>query len=416
MVLAKLFGLAFRNLGRNRRRTAITVLAIAFGLTMVHLMIGVQEGSYDAMIRQGVSALTGHVVVQERSYGERNDEDHVVTDTPAVVQAIRGRLPEAVVAPRLMLGGLLSSSRASSSVGLVGIDPVAEATVQQLDGKVVEGDYLEAGDERGILLGTELAKTLGVELGDRVVYMGQHGDATEMNSRLFRVSGLIRTGATELDAFGAFVDLAAAQDAWGVAGVSHRVTVHLPDPEADAEVAAAIGALLADRADLVALTWAQAMPELYGLIRLDRVSGDVMLVILGLIVAMGVLNTVLMSVLERTREFGVMLAIGLKPSRIAGVILLEGVALGLIGSGVGLGLGLLATWPLVVYGIDYSSFLGSDTMETGGITISTVLHARYAPWRIGLYSVGAVVFTTLAALYPAAHVARLEPVQAMRHV
>jgi putative ABC transport system permease protein len=414
MVLPTLFRLAFRNLGRNRRRTFITVGAIAFGLTMIHLMIGIQTGSYDEMTRQAVSAMSGHVVVQERGFAERNDDDLVVTGTPELVARLQERFPDAIIAPRLVLGGLLSSARASSGVGLVGIEAQAEATVQDLGAKVTEGEYL-GGDGRGILLGEALARTLGVELGDRVVYMGQHGGATEMNSKLFRVSGLFRTGATELDAFGAFVDLAAAQDAFGQPGVSHRVTVHLDDPTASDETAAATAALLADRADLVALTWREAMPELYGLIQLDRVSGDVMLVILGLIVAMGVLNTVFMSVLERTREFGVMLAIGLKPGRLATTILLEGVTIGLIGAVSGLVIGLLATWPLVVWGLDYSGFIGSDTMETGGVTISAIIYARYNPWRLAVYTVGAVVFTTLAAAYPASYVARLEPVDAMRH-
>ncbi|MEZ4238356.1 MAG: ABC transporter permease [Myxococcota bacterium] len=415
MVFARLVRLAYRNLGRNRRRTVLTVAAIAFGLTMVQLMIGIQEGSYAEMTRQAVSAFSGHVVVQEQGYAEREDSDIVVTGTSAVVDRIRQAVPDAIVAPRLMLGGLLTSPHGSAGVALVGLDPVAEAEVQHLDEKVVEGEWL-SGDGRSVVLGEELARTLGVELGDKVVYMGQHNGATEVSSRLFRVAGTFRTGATELDAFGAFVDLAAAQEAFGQPDVSNRVTVHLKDPDTADAVAATLKDRLGDRSDLAVLTWREAMPELYALIRLDRSTGNVMLVILGLIVAMGVLNTVLMSVLERTREFGVMLSIGLKPTGLAATILLEGVTIGVLGAVIGTGVGLLATWPLVVHGLDYSGFIGSDTMETGGVAISAVIHAAFEPTRTATYALGTIFFTALAAVYPASYVARLEPVDAMRHV
>lgn len=411
----RLLLLSLRNLGRNVRRTVITVLAIAFGMTMVHMMIGLQTGTYAEMIHQAVSGLAGHVVVQGRGYQDRQDSDIVVHGVGAVAEQIHAVLPDAIVAPRLMLGGLLASPTTSVGIGLVGVDGAAESAVQQLDHKVVDGAWLD-GDGRGIVLGVDLARTLSVGLGDRVVYMGQHGGATDVSSRLFRVKGILRTGAAELDGFGAFGDLAAVQDAFGAPDVANRVTVHLADPKQSDDAASALRAAFGSRADLDVRTWREALPELYGLIQLDRRSGDVMLSILGVIVAMGVLNTMLMSVLERTREFGVMLAIGLTPARLAGAILLEGVAIGVIGALAGLGLGALASWPLVQYGLDYSQFIGADTMESGGVTIAAVIHARYNPWRMLAYTVGAVVFTTLAAAYPAVYVARLRPVAAMRHV
>lgn len=411
----RLLMLSIRNLGRNLRRTVITATAIAFGMVMVHMMIGLQTGTYAEMIHQAVSGLAGHVVVQGQGYQERQDSDIVVHGVNDVVAQIHAVLPDAVVAPRLMLGGLLASPTTSVGIGLVGVDGATEATIQQLDHKVVEGTWLD-GDGRGIVLGVDLARTLSVGLGDRVVYMGQHNGATEVSSRLFRVKGILRTGSAELDGFGAFGDLAAVQEAFGAPDVANRVTVHLGDPRLSDGAAAALRTAFASRTDLDVRTWREALPELYALIQLDKHSGDVMLTILGLIVAMGVLNTMLMSVLERTKEFGVMLAIGLTPGRLAGAILLEGASLGAIGAIAGLALGVAANWPLVHYGLDYSQFIGADTMESGGVTIAAVIHARYDPWRMAVYTAFAVVFTTLAAAYPAVYVARLRPVAAMRHV
>lgn len=406
--------LAWRNLRRNLRRTVITVAAIAFGLMMMHLIITLNTGSYDAMIKSGVSSLAGHVVVQAEGYQKEQDSDLVVTGAAEVVQKLEATFPGATIAPRILLGGLLTSTTNSVGVGLAGIDGAAEAEIQDLAGKVQQGTWLD-GDGRGIVLGIELARSLGVGLDDKVVYLGQHGGATEVNSRLFRVKGIFRTGGAELDGFGAFADLAAVQEAFGQPDIANRITVHLPDPrESDAATALAREAI--GRPDLDVRSWRDALPELYGLIQMDRASNDVMLGILGVIVAMGVLNTLLMSVLERTREFGVMLAIGLKPRRLSQLILAEGALIGVIGSLLGLLAGTALSYPLVTYGLDYTSFMGSETLETSGVVISSLLKGQYAPLRMTSYTVGGVVFTILAALYPALHVARLRPVDAMRHV
>ncbi len=367
------------------------------------------------MIRTGVSSLAGHVVVQAEGYQAEKDSELVLHGADAIGRRLAERFPDATVAPRMFLGGLLTSPTGSVGAALSGVDATAEAAVQDLDDKVVDGQWLD-DDDRGILIGTKMAESLGVTVGDKVVWMGQYGDNPDMTSRLFRVKGMFRTGSAELDGFVAMVPIAATRDLFGAADVAHQVTVHLPDANRARAATDGARALLADTDGLEILSWSEALPELYALIQLDRMSGDVMMVILLVIVGMGVLNTVLMSALERTREFGVMLAIGMKPRTIASVILLEGLVLGVVGSLLGLVAGVAVGLPLVEYGLDYSSMMGSDTMETGGIAISTLVFGQFHPWRMGLYTVGAALMTALAALYPAVHVARLKPVDAMHHV
>jgi len=407
--------LAVRNLGRNLRRTLITLAAIAFGLMTIHFTITLQNGSYEEMLSQGVSTLAGHVVVQAPGYQEDKDPDRLVEDADDVGTTLAEAFPDATIATRLRLGGLLTSPTSSVAGALNGVEPAAEAAVQSLDDKLVEGTWLDVEDDRGILVGEAMAETLSVTLGDKVVFMGQFGDSDDVQSRLFRVKGIFRTGTAEMDGFLALANLSAARELFGGRDVAHQVTVHLEDPRRAFEATDEARALFPGES-LDVRSWREAIPELWGLIEVDRQSGDVMLVILGLIVTMGVLNTVLMSALERTREFGVMMALGLKPARLATLILAEGLALGVFGALLGLIAGVAASWPLVVYGIDYSSMLGSEAFETGGIAISTMLHGKFAFDRMAAFSVGAVVFTTLAAVYPAVHVARLEPVAAMRHV
>jgi len=405
--------LAARNLGRNLRRTVITLAAITFGLMTIHFTITLQTGSYEEMIRQGVSTLAGHVVVQAPGYQEERDPDLLLSDADAVAETLSAEFPDAVIAPRILLGGLLTSPTNSVAAGLSGIEPGPEAAVQTLDDQIVEGEWLD--DERGILIGIKMAESLGVTLGEKVVFMGQFGDSDDVQSRLFRVRGIFRTGAAEMDGFLSLVHFRAAQELLGDGDVAHQVTVHLADPRRSLEATEQASLALSARS-LDVRSWKDALPEIYGLIQLDRQAGDVMLIILGLIVTMGVLNTVLMSALERTREFGVMMALGLKPRELAWLILAEGFVLGVIGSILGLLAGLAVGYPLVTYGIDYSAMMGGEAIESAGIVLSTLLKGKFAFGRMAAYTVGAIALTTLAAAYPAVHVARLEPVAAMRHV
>jgi putative ABC transport system permease protein len=408
----KLARLALRNLFRNTRRTVITLAAIALGLAMMIFTVNFQNGSYQEMIRTGISSMAGHVVVQAQGYQDDKDAELVVTDASAVAETIRAAYPDAVVASRIFTGGLLMSSHGSVGGAISGLEPGAEREIQDIHERVVEGSWL-GDDDREIVIGIDMAQTLDVELGDKLIFMGQSG-SDEVISRLFRVRGIYRTGAAGIDGRMAFVHLAAAQELLGGGDVAHMVTLHLPDPQDAFDAAPRIEGLL-DHRQLDVRHWKDALPELFALIQMDRGFGDVMLAVIGIIVAFGVLNTLMMSVLERTREFGVMLSLGMKPRQIAWLVLLEGMVLGLMGAVVGLLLGLALSWPTIHFGIDYSGMMGGETMESGGIVMSTLVHGEWDPLRMAIFFAGAVFFCLCAALYPAWSISKLRPVQALRH-
>ena len=408
----KLAKLALRNLFRNTRRTLLTLAAIGLGLGLMIFTVNFQNGSYQEMINVGISSMAGHVVIQADGYQDDKDPALLVSDAQAVVGAVGAAYPDAVVAPRIFTGGLLMSPVSSMGVALSGLEPGPERQVQDLHERVVDGEWL-GSDDREIVIGIDMAQTLDVELGDKLVYMGQNG-SDEVQSRLFRVRGIFRTGAASIDGRVAFVHLEAAQELLGGGDVANLVTLHLPDPKDAYAAAPAIEALLA-RPELDVRHWKDALPELFALIRMDRGFGDVMLAVLGIIVAFGVLNTMMMSVLERTREFGVMLSVGMKPRQLAWLVMLEGLVLGIIGSTVGLLIGLALSWPAVHYGIDYSGMLGGETMESGGVVISTLIRGAWDPLRMAIYFTGAVVFCLCAAIYPAWSLSKLQPIQALRH-
>lgn len=408
-----MFMLAARNLLRNKRRSLLTVAGIGFGLGMVEVAISLQAGQYAELLENGISSLAGHVVVQAEGWQEDRDEELVFTGAGAVVDELRRTVPDATVTPRLLLGGLLTSPRGSVGAALTGVDGAAEGAVQTIDGQVKVGTWLD-GDARGIVVGQKLAESLQVDVGDKVVWMGQHGDQTEVTSRMFRVKGIFRTGAPELDGFVTFAELPAVQEVYGTPDVAHQIAVHLAEPGRTPEALAAGRSAVGGREGVVVLPWDAAVPQVVAMIAIDRTSNDIIMFVIGTIVSMGALNTVLMSAMERTREFGVMLALGLRPSQLGRLILTEGALLGAAGAVAGLAFGAALSWPLVTWGLDYRDVLG-ETYETGGVVVSGIVRGRWnLPRGLGYASI-AVVMATLAATYPAWFVTRLQPVDAMRH-
>jgi len=409
--MIRLLTLAGRNLTRNLRRTLLTGAAIAFGLTIMVLMITIQEGSYDEMLEAGISSMSGHVVVEHPEYSDEGDEALLVDGVASLTRQIGQAVPDAVVAPRSVVRGLLTSPTGSVGMGLRGVSAVPEARVTYLDEQIVQGEWLDDGDDRGIVIGEAMARRLDVELGERLVFMGENAQG-EVTSRLFRLRGVVRTGSAELDGFVGLTTLEPVRELTGMPDSCHQLTVHLDSPRQTPAAHQAIRAVTPD--SLQVMTWQEAMPDLIALIRIDRISADVMMLVIGLIVAMGVLNTVLMSVMERIREFGVLLGLGLRPGRVALMVLMEGLILGLVATVVGVALGIAASYPVVLYGIDYAAFMGTDTLEMEGIAMSTVIHGSFGWTRVLVYGVAAVLFTVLSASYPAWYITRLEPVDAMR--
>ena len=405
--------LALRNLWRNKRRTLITASSIAGGLVLIIMGNNLNHGTYLEFIRVGVSTTAGHVVVQGE--GWQADPDPLkfqVSDAASVASKVQAAVPEGTVVKRTFLGGLLNS--ATNSVGIVttAIQPEAEAKVSEWHTKLVEGEWLEPGDKRGIILGVDLARTLEVGLGKKVVLMGQGKD--DVASRLFRVKGLIRTGAAQVDGFFALVSLESAQAFLEQPGAASQVSLHLSDPGGtDAALASVQGALSSEQG-LEVLGWKDAVKPIYDFTKIDRRMNNSFMSILGLMVALGILNTILMSVMERMREFGVLLALGTPPGRLRRMILSEGLLLGLFAASVGLAMGAGVTSYLVEHGVDYTEMMG-ETMEVEGVAISTVIYASWDWFSMSIYTAVAVFLSGLATVYPAWKAGRIAPVEAMRH-
>ena len=324
-----LMKLAFRNLTRNLRRSIITLAAIAVGLSVLILGLSLRTGQYEQMINSGVSQLAGHVVVQHPSFQEEKEPEFLLQNHSELQQKIQETFPEAHITSRLFLSGLINSTTSPTFAGITAVDPKIEGEVSEFTEKLVKGVWLD-DDIKGILIGKNMAETLNVDLGDKLVFTGQYNG--EMNSQLFRIKGVFKVGATEIDSFVAFIHYQAAQKLMQQKDVIHQISVHLPNSQ-DTEQAKAMTEQLLQtkisKEEIDVLSWGEALPDIVNMVKVDKTSNEFINIVLLIIVSMGILNTMLMSVLERFREMGVLLAVGLRPQKLALMVLCEGLILGI---------------------------------------------------------------------------------------
>ena len=410
-----LMKLAFRNLARNMRRSIITLAAIGVGLMVLILGLTLRTGQYEQMINSGVSQLAGHVVVQHPNFQEEKEPEFLIHNHSQIQQELQQKFPEAHITSRLFISGLINSTTSPTFAGITAVDPKSEELVSEFSEKIVKGEWLDDENIKGILIGKNMAETLNVDLGDKLVFTGQNNG--EMNSQLFRVKGIFRVGATEIDSFVAFIHYKAAQKFLQQEDVIHQIAVHLPNSKASQSAKDTTQQMLESQIskhEIDVLLWKEALPDIVNMIKVDQVSNEFINIVLLVIVSMGILNTMLMSVLERFREMGVLLAVGMQPQKLAIMVLCEGMILGILGALLGILLGFLISYPLVTTGLDMSAQMG-ESMPVGDTVTSTMIKGKYDWQMMGLYACEAIVLSILSALYPALKILKLHPVEAMRH-
>ena len=408
-----LFRLAARNLLRNKVRSLLTVGAIGSGMAVFMFLITLTTGQYQDMIRVAVSQQAGHLVVQAPDWQDEREPTLLVPRSAEIDAAIAERAPEATVTQRILLGGSVMSSQNTAIAQLAGIEPLDEAQVTEFDDRLVDGEWLKPEDTRGIIIGRDMADRLDAEVGDKLVFMTQQKGQTETQSRLFRVRGIFRTGASSLDGFFVIGHLDATRALLLTEDGANQISAHLPSADQADTLTPLVQDALADR-NLDIRHWREAVPDIMGMIAVDRQSNDMVMFIIGFVVALGVLNAILMSTLERTREFGVLMAIGMPALRVAALVICEGFLLGVLGVLFGLALGYGPALYLIEVGLDFRDMMG-ETVETSGIAISALMTGAWDWPRIGSYGLAMIFFTAVAAAWPAWRVSRLTPVDAMRH-
>ncbi len=406
--------MAWRNIWRNPRRSILTILAISFASLLLVFMLSWQFGSYETMIDSAVKIHTGHLQVQAKGYNDKKGIRMVVTDPAAVGNVLDNTLEVAAHTYRANAFSLVSSKERTYGVVVVGIDPVREARVSTLKKLIRQGSYLSEGDTDQALVGALLARNLKVGLGDELVVLGQGRDGS-VAATVVTVKGIYRSGQDEFDRSSIQITLKNFQDIYSMRGAVHEVVALGKSLEYVTEIKRAVASGvegIGNKEHFVVLDWMELMPGLIEAIQMDLYSGFIFYIILIIVVAFSILNTFLMAIFERTREFGVLLAIGTTPGRLCKLLLIESTIMAIAGIIIGIILGSLITWYFQVHGIVISGT--SELMRQFGLPERIYPQLSMLSASIGP---AAVLFITfLTALYPALKVRRFRPVEAMRAI
>jgi ABC-type lipoprotein release transport system permease subunit len=404
-----LTALAFRNLWRNRRRTLLTLSAMVVSAALLILSLGVFSGMIDDMLTTTTQLYHGHLVLATPAYHAHRELHAVLAENAADLPARAGIDGLRASTPRLRAFGLLSVATSSQPVEILGVDPAREPRVTTLHRQLVAGRYLRPGEAGAVVIGSALAKKLGATVGSEVVVVTQAADGSIGND-LLTVCGIFTTGDSRYDGRLAVTPLPWLQQLLVLDGRIHEVTLAVSEPLNAFAVADRLNAVLP--AGIEARDWGDLLPEMREVIASFDVSRMIVVGILYFATALGILNTCFMSVMERTREFGLLLAAGMRPWGIRRLVLVETLFLGLLGSGFGLLGGLLLTWYMQAVGIDLSGTITPITYA--GSTILPRLRAVFDTANFLIPVVMLIVVALLAGFLPANRAARLDPVAALR--
>jgi ABC-type lipoprotein release transport system permease subunit len=399
--------LAWRSLWRHRRRTLITVTTIGLGLASVVFFVALAEGVYHQLIEDAVRIQAGHVTLEHRDYRAAPAIDLRVHGV-AALRARAGALPQAERTKLLVLGqGVARSGTAAAGVAVMGVEPAAETTTSPLARRIVAGTYLADGDGAWLVVGAVLAERLHLDVGSKLVLTTNDASGALVET-LFRVRGIFRTGADEIDGVVVQAPLGAARRLFGLGDdEATQLGVVLRDSRTQRAALQALRGMLAPRDDVAVRTWQETLPELAAFIRLDRVSDRTFEGFLLLLTLVTGFNTLLMSVLERQREFAVQLALGTPPGLLRRQVLCEALMIGLLGCLAGLAVGGAVSLWVERHGWDLSRIYGTSGFTISGLAMSTRIHARVTfpllAWLGGIV-LGAVLLMSLVPVRRAARV------------
>lgn len=403
---------AWRNVWRNKRRSIITVLAITFAVMLSIAMRSLQLGTYDVNIRRAVELYSGYLQIQKNGYQKNPSLRKGFRYTPELENTIRSVPLIKAYTPRLIGDGLVSNPHDSTSLGalIMGIVPEKERRVAQLMNKLNRGRFFRSDTTNEIVLGNKLMENLKAEIGDEVVILAQAFDGSLGNLK-FKIVGTIKTGVFELDAAAVFMGLSTAQDLLSMYGRVTMVAIALDNLQNIPPVQQQLTRLLPED-DLVVLNWAEIMPDLKQAIEMDNIGGILFLAILVIVVAFGILNTMLMSIQERYREFGIVLSLGMANRKLVIMILWETLYIVLIGLVLGNLLAAAINYYIVLHPIVFSGGFAELYEEYG------FLPRMESTLRFSIFwnnTLAVLIISILAVIYPAFKVYKLEPLKGIRY-
>ena len=398
--------MAFRNTLRQKRRTALTLLTIVGGFTLASISIGWSDGTYGYLINAFTSDRLGQIQIHHSGYLDKPSLYKRIPDYIAVGSAAQKIAGVKSWAPRIYSAGLASLDDKTAGIQLIGIDPEREESTTRFSAKVIQGRALSQIPSHQVLLGKALAGMLGAGLGSQIVLVTQAADGSIADDA-FNLIGIVETGDETTDRLSFYLTLADAQQLLAIGNEVHEIIITVSNLKRVGEITDSITASLRDP-DLEVEPWQKFAKSFYEAMKADEKGMWITLFIIILIVAVGVLNTVLMSVLERRREYGLMKALGTSPGQIVNLVFAELCLIVLGGLILGSVLGAISNWLLSIRGIALPT-----PISYGGVEFTRM----YSEINVRSFVIPAVTVTVsaiLVGLAPALKAARTEPVKAMR--
>lgn len=399
--------IAWRNLWRHPRRTLLTALTVALGLALLLIFLGLGDGGHYQMIESAVRLGSGHVVVQKRGYQKLGGVDMTLVSeeqqaAESWAKSMKESFPIQSIVRRTFASGLASSSNGATGVQIIGIQPRLELQASHFHRKLIRGKFLEFDDDDRVVVGEGVARKLSLNAGEKMVLMAQGAHSSEIQSRLVRVGGILRTGLEDFDQLLVLMPLSTSQSFLMLGAEVHQIAVVMDNERASEDLVAAGKGQLSR---LEVLSWGEILPELKDFIQYDDAGSYVFNLVIFVLVAFTVMNTLLMSVLERDREFALLDALGLTPGQRFVMVMWEAVYIASLSVLAGVVLGYGVHLYLAIRGLPMNLFY-SGGVSVAGVTFDPVIYSYLSANRI----VGsiALVFavTLLLAFIPARRAAR----------
>jgi len=382
---------------------------MVFSNILLVFMVSLQFGMYGLMIDNTLQVFSGHMQIQAPGYNDDQKMRQVVPNVRPLAEHLRENLDNGDVAARGWAFGLASSADRSYGIGIYGVEPAFESNVSNIPGLIVQGRYLDNTDAAEIIIGAVLARNLRTAVGDELTILGSGVDGS-FAAAVLEVVGIFESGVKDIDRNIAEMPLGTFQDVFYMNGAGHQVVVTAPTLDEAPALQIEVEALLPGDEDLVVQDWDALQPGLKQMIMADMSSAFFMYGILVILVAFSVLNTQLMSVLERTHEFGVVMSLGMRPGRLGRLVILETCLMGLIGLALGAIAGAIVTSWFSVNGFTYP---GLEEMAVN-FNLPSRMYPQVSMLTMLVGPTVVFLFTLLAAIYPALRLHRLHPVEAMR--
>lgn len=402
-----IFIMAWRNIWRNKMRSIVIILSIAIGLFAGIAVLALYKGMMKSRVRTVIDVEVGHLQIHDTDFKKEYDPKYIIKNGAGVLKTISAMPEVKVVAPRSITMGMLATSTGSSGVQINGIIPVVEYGASQLHKKIITGKLFDATRKNEVMLGRKLATKMKLKPGSKLV-LTFTDTAGEIVSGAFRVAAIYQSNNAPLDERNVYVSMKDMNDLLGIGNVFHEIVALL---KTDEDVNAVRQLLVQRFPGYQIETWREISPETDLLVKTTNQYSYIIMVIIMFALAFGIINTMLMAILERTSEIGMMMALGTNRPRIFLLVLMETIFLTLAGTPIGIAIGWLITNYYNKHGLDLSG-MGREMMSSFGF--NTMVYPEFPKDKLMGVLLIVIVTALVSCLFPAMKALNLRPVEALR--